>query len=610
MLAPNALSPHAILLLVVTIIVFYLYTRPWIRLELVSLLLLVALLLIFYIFPYDGVGARVTEIEIFQAFGHPALVAICSLMILARGLMMTGAMEPVIRLLARLWHFHRWLGFLCTLTVAMAASGFINDTPLLVLMLPLMLGLAERTQYPASKTLMPVNCAILAGGMLTSIGTSTNVLVLSIATDLGMEPMGLFDFTGIAVIASVLALPYLWLVAPHLLPDTGRGNARNNRLYEARVAVGTGRGRLRGRKVSEIARLLGRPVSIFGLIREGTSIEFGDATELRVDDALLIRDTPEGLREFAAAFGVALYEREGASGFVPSEKSGTAMTLVAELVIGNESDLNGRTLRDAGFSEQHQVAVVGLNRGAGSLLRSVTDIAGTPLAAGDVLLVQGMPDRIDRFRGRTDLMLLDARVAVHETHLAPIALAIMGTVLVVAATELLPIHVAAFLGVVAMLVTGCVALDRIGRALSIEVVLLIASSVALGQTLVATGAAAWIASGIAAMVQEFPAAAQIAVFMAFAAVLTNFVSNAATAAVGTPIAVTTAQALGVPMEPFVLAILFGANLSYATPMAYQTNLIIMNAVGYRFSDFVRVGGPLVAGMLIVLSWLLAASYGL
>ncbi|HZL93022.1 MAG TPA: SLC13 family permease, partial [Vicinamibacterales bacterium] len=245
-------SPHAILLLTVTIAVFWLYTRPWIRLELVSLLLLVTLLLIFYVFPFDGDEARLTEVEIFQSFGHPALVAICSLMILARGLTMTGAMEPVVRQLARLWRINRWLGFLCTLVFAMIASAFINDTPVMVLMLPLLLGLSARTNYPASKTLMPVNCAVLAGGMLTSIGTSTNVLVLRIAEDLGMPRMGLFDFTTTAFMACALALPYLWLVAPYLLPDTGATHNRSNRLYEARVVVGMGRGKLRGRKLGEL----------------------------------------------------------------------------------------------------------------------------------------------------------------------------------------------------------------------------------------------------------------------------------------------------------------------------------------------------------------------
>jgi di/tricarboxylate transporter len=602
-------SPHAILLIAVTIAAFWLYTRPWIRLELVSLLLLVTLLLIFYVFPFDGEQERFTEVEIFQSFGHPALVAICSLMILARGLTMTGAIEPVVRLLTRVWQLSRWLGLLCTLVFAMTASAFINDTPVLVLMLPMLLGLAQRTNYPASKTLMPVNCAILAGGMLTSIGTSTNVLVLRIAEDLGMPRMGLFDFTTIALMACALALPYLWLVAPRLLPDTGLMGNANNRLYEARVTVGNGSGKLRGRKLTDLARVLGRPLPVFGLMRDGHDLLLDDASELAVGDTALLRDTPEGLREFATAFGVDLFERDGAGRFIASDATRAGTTL-AEIVIGNESDLNGSTLRDARFAEQYQVVVVGLNRGTGGLLRSVTDIAGAVLSGGDVLLVQGSADRIARLRGRSDLMLLDASLALAPSRLAPVALAIMGGVLLVAALQLLPIHVAAFLGVIAMLVTGCVRFESMGGALSLEVVLLIASSVALGQSLVSTGAAAWIAQGISAVVQYIPPAGQVAVFMTFAAVLTNFVSNAAAAAVGTPIAVATAQQLGLPLEPFVLAILFGANLSYATPMAYQTNLLIMNAAGYRFADFVRVGVPLVAIMLIALSVLLAKRYGL
>jgi di/tricarboxylate transporter len=602
-------SAHAILLLLVTVATFYLYTRPWIRLELVSLLLLVTLLLIFYLFPYDdGDNARLTEVEIFQSFGHPALVAICSLMILARGLTVTGAMEPVVRLLSRVWQFNRWLGFLCTLAFAAAASAFINDTPVLVIMLPLLLGLAERTSYPASKTLLPVNYAILAGGMLTGIGTSTNVLVLRIAEDLGMPRMGIFDFTTTGLMAVAIALPYLWLVAPLLLPATGRGQSRSTRLYEARVAVGSGSGKLRGRTLAELGRILGRPLPVFGLTRGDQELPFEDSSELAIGDAVLLRDTPEGLKEFATAFGADLYNREGAGRFIESDASRAGTTL-AEIVVGAGSDLNGRTLREARFAEFYQVVVVGLSRGTG-LLRTVTDIGGTQLSAGDVLLVQGSADRIARLRGRGDLMLLDASLVLAHSKLAQVALLIMGTVLLVAALQLLPIHVAAFLGVIAMLVTGCVRFENVGRALSLEVVLVIASSVALGQSLVATGAAGWVAQGIAAVVQYLPPAGQIAVFMSFAALMTNFVSNAAAASVGTPIAIATAATLGLPLEPFVLAILFGANLSYATPMAYQTNLLVMNAAGYRFADFVRVGGPLVAIMLVALSLLLASRYEL
>jgi di/tricarboxylate transporter len=598
---------HTILLIVVTIAVFYFYTRPWIRIELVSLLLLVTLLLIFYLFPYDGPGTRLTEIEIFQSFGHPALIAICSLMILARGLTTTGAMEPVVRVLSRLWKLNRWLGFLCTLAIAGAASAFINDSPVLVLMLPLLLSLAERTHYPASKTLMPVNFAILAGGMLTSVGTSTNLLVLRIAEDLGMARMGLFDFTGIALIAFLLALPYLWLVAPYLLPSTDRASTRSNRLYEARVVITAENTKLKGRKLADLARILGRQLPAFGLVRNAQELPAEPQVELLPGDALLLSDTPEGLRELASTFNVDLFERAGTEHFMA--KSAHTDTRLAEIVVGNASDMNGRTLREAGFAEQHEVVVVGLSSGTG-LLHRTADIANTPLSAGDILLVQGDADRIGRLRGRRDLMLLDADLVLPHSPLALVALLIMAGVMLAAALQILPIHVASFLGVIAMLVTGCVRFEGIGSALSLGVVLLIASSVALGQSLVATGAAGWVAQGIAAVVQHLPPAAQIALFMAFAAVLTNFVSNAATAAVGTPIAVATANQLGLPLEPFVLAILFGANLSYATPMAYQTNLIIMNAAGYRFSDFVKVGGPLVAFMLVILSVLLANRYEL
>jgi Na+/H+ antiporter NhaD/arsenite permease-like protein len=231
---------HAIGLILVTLAAFYLYTRAWIRIEQVSLLLLLALVVLFYLVPYGDANARFTEVEIFEAFGHPALVAICCLMILGRGLTMTGAMEPAVRLLGRLWGVNRWLGLLLTLLVGGVASAFINDTPVLVLMLPMLLGLARRTGYPASKTLMPVNFAILAGGMLTSIGTSTNLLVLNIAQDLGMPRVGLFDFTSTAVIAFGVALLYLWLIAPRLLPETTPARHSSSREYEARIKLEDG----------------------------------------------------------------------------------------------------------------------------------------------------------------------------------------------------------------------------------------------------------------------------------------------------------------------------------------------------------------------------------
>lgn len=603
------LSPHAIALLAVTVTTFFLYTRSWIRMELVSLLLLLALLLMFYLFPFSTGSIHFTDAEVFQAFGHPALVAICCLMVLGRGLTMTAAIEPAVRLLGRVWDFNRSIGLLLTLIVAGFASAFVNDTPVLVLMLPLLLGLAGRTGFPASKTLLPVNFAILAGGMLTSIGTSTNILVLNIAADLGMPPVGLFDFSATAAVAFAIALPYLWLIAPRLLPDNGKAVEASTRKFEARIKVTDPEGRLVGQDCAALERTLGKNLTATMVLRGGSNIPLGSAGPLLLGDSLLLRDTPEALQHIATTFAIDLFDKEGLGSFVESEDASVDAHL-AEVVIGNNSELAGRTLRSARFAQRHQIVVVGLNRGTEGLLRSLTDIADTPLSAGDVLLVQGYADEIDKLRKEPDLLLLDVSVMIPRSPLAPVALAIMAAVVLLAATKLLPIHVAAFAGVVAMLITGCVRFEGIGRALSLEVVLLVASSVALGQSIVATGAAAWIANGVAQAVQQVPPSAQLAIFMAFAALLTNFVSNSAAAAVGTPIAIATASQLGHPIEPFVLAILFGANLSYATPMAYQTNLLVMRAAGYRFVDFLRVGLPLVLLMLTCLSVLLSRRYNL
>lgn len=611
-------TPHALVMVIITIAVFYLYTRPWIRMEYVSLILLTTLLLMFYAFPFEGQGGQLTDVEVFGAFGHPALIAICSLMILGRGLTMTGALEPAVRVLGRLWRINGTLGLLVTLLVAAAASAFVNDTPVLVLMLPMLLSLAERTGHSASRTLMPVNFAILAGGMLTSIGTSTNLLVLSIATDLGMEPLGLFAFTATAATAFAVALPYLWLIAPRLLPDTQLASTRSSRQFDACVRVedandpktgSSAPSSLAGRTLGDLGRKLGRTLPVVAVHRDGHSVPPRADTKLEPGDSILLHDNPTGLREISATFNVELFDRQGLGRFVENDVK-RADSHFAEVVIGSDSDLIGRTLRAAAFADRHHVVVVGVNHGTEGLQRRLGDIADQPLAASDILLIQGPTDRIQQLATVPGLLVLDASLVLPRSRLAPLALAIMATVVGLAATKILPIHVAAFLGVLAMLFTGCVRLEGLGRALSLEVILLVASSVALGQALVTTGAADWVASGTGILVGGAPPALQLAVFMGFAALLTNFVSNAAAAAVGTPIAVATAQALGLPLEPFVLAILFGSNLSFATPMAYQTNLLVMNAAGYRFSDFVRVGGPLVVIMLTTLSIALAYRYDL
>jgi di/tricarboxylate transporter len=226
------------------------------------------------------------------------------------------------------------------------------------------------------------------------------------------------------------------------------------------------------------------------------------------------------------------------------------------------------------------------------------------LRAGDVLLVQGSDQAIAQLRSRARLLVLDWSYELPRTKRAPLALLILAAVVAAASLKLAPISVAALAGVAVMLATRCMEWSDVGASLSTRIVLLVASSLALGSALAQTGATDWLAAQFVAATRGLSPEWVLALLMLMVAVFTNFVSNAAAAAVGTPIAVGIAAQLGVSPEPLVLAVMFGANFAYATPMAYQTNLLVMSAAGYRFSDFVRGGLPLLVIMLVSYSLLL------
>ena len=198
-------NAHAIAVLAFTVVAFFLFTRERIPIPVTSLIVIVGLALGFHLFPYQHDGGELGIQQIFSGFGHEALVAICCLMIMGRALMVTGALEPLARLLARLWAFNPHVALLALLSSAMFLSAFINDTPMVVVLMPVVIGLAMRAGRSPSRMLMPMNFAVIVGGMATTIGTSTNLLILSIAADLGMQPMGIFDFSSIALLAFVIA---------------------------------------------------------------------------------------------------------------------------------------------------------------------------------------------------------------------------------------------------------------------------------------------------------------------------------------------------------------------------------------------------------------------
>ena len=247
----EAPSFHAIAAMALTVIVFYLFARGRMSVEIVSLLAIAIIAVGLYFFPMPHALPSDGFATAFGGFGHPALITICALMILGRGLVVTGALEPAARVLERIWKINLQLGMLVSLLLALCLSMIVNDTPVLVLLLPIFVALAQRGAMPASKTLIPLNAAVLIGGMATTIGTSTNLLVVGIAEDLGMPHISVFHFTPLVLVAAVVALPYLWLIMPRLLPDNSKEESKVERRFFSHLRV-TDESDLVGRYFDEI----------------------------------------------------------------------------------------------------------------------------------------------------------------------------------------------------------------------------------------------------------------------------------------------------------------------------------------------------------------------
>ncbi len=585
----------------VTIGMFVAFARGKMSTEIVSLLTIAVIAVGLYFFPLAGTQPTDGLALAFSGFGHYALITICSLMIMGRGLVVTGALEPTARFLERVFKFNLQLGLLVSLLLAFFLSMVINDTPVLVLLLPIFVSLAARGALPASKTLMPLNAAVLIGGMATTIGTSTNLLVVSIARDLGMPQMGLFHFTPIVLTAAVVALPYLWLVMPRLLGDNRTAADGETRRFHSRLRIGEDSS-LNGKDLSAVMSKLPADFEFIdtpgGVFQPQQRLRVSGTHEA-LEDAMR---TLQG--EVAPAWVLERIRRAS------SDKDLDIM--VVEMAVTADSRLISRTLPTSGIADLYGVAVLGIHRPQPLIGDRHQDMNSVDLriGEGDVLLVMGLQAELQEFARSDSLLILDGARELPRRSKAVLSGAIMLGSVGTASIGLFPIAISALAGAILMFVTGCVKFDRVGRALSGKVIVLVAASIAVGRIILESGAAGWLGQLLSLFLQFLPPAAILAVIMLFVTLLTNFASNATAATVGTPIAFNIAQQLGLPAEPLILAVLFGCNLCYATPIAYQTNMLIMSEGSYEFKDYIRTGLPLVLLMTTTLSILLALKYGM
>jgi len=613
------------LALVFTAFVFALFVWDRLPITTVCLGILVLLPLGFTLLPPPASGP--VDIGLFfEGFGHPALIAICALMIVGQALVITGALEPAARRLSGWAAARPRLALLAVLLMSMVVSGVINDTPLVVLLIPFILAAASRAGTAAPLMLLPMNYAVLIGGMATTIGTSTNLIVVALAAGLGVGGFSLFSFFPLVATAALPALAYLWLVAPRLLAHVQPpAEELSEQVFDAELQVESASW-LEGRELREAFAATGGRMRLVDVRRDDRSPARLPSLVLRAGDRLLLQDTTRGLKDIEASLHATLHglhsdpgERsargEAADGADAAPVDADAATapvsvMVVQMIVTPGSPLVGRSVRQQRLAERYDTAVVGLRPREVHEGWQRENLADRAVHAGDILLLQGDEKSIRLVQRDGFGLLLDARYAVPRQSKAALALATMAAVVLLAATQTLPIALAALAGVLFLIATRCLSWQDVTQSLSAKVVLLVAASLALGQALEITHATAWLGQQLAVLASGLRPAWVLVLLMGLMGLLTNFVSNNAAAAIGTPLGVALARSLGVAPEPFVLAVLFGCNLSYLTPMGYQTNLLVMNAGGYRFSDFLRVGTPLFLIMWAGLSYGLMLRYGL
>ncbi|MEE4297211.1 MAG: SLC13 family permease [Wenzhouxiangella sp.] len=602
-------NPHAVAVLLLVLLALVLFSRDRIPLETSSLVVLALLTLGFELFPFESAAGReLSAVDFFQGFGHQALIAVSALMILGHGLIRSGALEPVGRLLAASWRKAPSLSMLLTLTICATLSAFINNTPIVVMLLPILIGVALRTGASPSGMLLPVGLISIVGGMATTIGTSTNLLVVGVAFDMGVAEFQMFDFIVPAGIASIVSLLYLWLIAPRLIPERQAPMQSSvKRLYTAQIRLDQSSTAV-GKSLAEAIDSCDGKIKVEKIQRgPGVFVTPLPDVQLNSGDRITTTNTRDNLREFAHLLGGKLY-----SGDVEVDDSHPLEALnqqIAEVAITPTSRLLGQRIGQSRLLSRFGLRLLALHRVAsGADTSRATGLDNVVLRSGDVLLVQSTPGKLSALKEGDDFLVLDGSINLPKTTKAPISLAIMAGVILVAALGILPIAISAVAGVLLLLATRCLTWKEAMSALSIQVVMIIVASLALGMALMRTGGADWLAQVFLALSFGVPGFVILGALMLAMAALTNVVSNNAAAVIGTPIAISLAQQLMLPAEPFVLAVLFGANLSFATPMAYQTNLLVMNAGGYKFNDFVRVGLPLLVLLWLVLTATLTYAY--
>jgi di/tricarboxylate transporter len=486
-------------------------------------------------------------------------------------------------------------------------SAFINNTPVIVVVIPMVLGLTRKYGIAPSRLFMPISFASQMGGTLTLIGTSTNLLVAGLALDFGVQRIRLFDITPPALVLTIAGLAYLLTIGRWLTPtrETGTDLIASYELrdYLSGLLVGE-QSPLVGRSLRDARFATNYGLHVIGIDRAGERIPFPRAGAIiHSGDVLIVEGKVENIARIEEDEHLSIAGTRPDFPVAPKKpaREGPEPGL-AELIVPPRSPVVGHTLRQLNFRNRYGLPVLGIQRHGEPFHSPMRDIM---LAPGDILLVSGTHRELRRLHDTGELALLGTvALPPKRSRKLKYSVPIITGVVLLAAFDVVPILVSALLGVVAMFVTGCITPDEAYEEVDWMVIVLLGAIIPLGIAMQNTGTAQIIAGHLLGVFQPLGLFGVLAMFYLLTSLLTELISNNAAAVVLTPVAIATAAAVGASPMPFIIAVMFAASNSFMTPIGYQTNTFIYGPGGYRFSDFIRVGGPLNILLMILATFVI------
>ena len=591
--APPELTTNMLVVAGIVVFALIMFVAEWVPIDVTAIGLIVLVILLepwTKVSPADGVSG----------FASSATITVLAMFILSEGVRQTGLLQLIGNTIVEWTGNSPFKQFAAVVGLSGSTAGFINNTPVVAMMIPMVMSIAKKTKISPSKLLMPISFAAMMGGMLTLIGTSTTILASDVSARLLGDPFSMFEFTLLGLLVLVTGSIYLIFVGRHLLPERIKPEDDLTEEFEMggylTEVVVLADSPLLGRTVSQALIDLKLDVDVVQMIRRGEIFPAPVGNkQFRKGDILMLRTRRATLVELMKTQGLEPYVKTKItdSDFDIEEKG----EQLVEVVILSENRLIGETLRTISFAQRYDSLVLAIRRRGATFKNRIDEIE---LEGGDTLLVQASPRAMKQFtNNRTFVLIQNPTDISYRRGKMFISVGVIMAVVAAAAVGLAPIMVTSLCGVIAMIATGCLQPNELYKSIDWSVIFLLAGVIPLGMATERSGGAEYLAQHLAIAGADLSGFTLLFIFYVFTSMITQVISNNASVILMIPVAVEAAQLTGVNPFSLVMAVTFAASCALLTPVGYQTNLMVYGPGGYRFTDFLRVGGPLQILLAIV-----------